>query len=66
MLIERGSQEAHDVAVSQGFKQLHFPLQATVLPLCSIGVGGVQAHLLHSYQLALAGQATVHLVRRQQ
>ena len=66
MLVKRSPQKANDVAVSQGFKQLDFPMQTSVLPLCSIGVQGIKTDLLHSYQLALAGQATVHLVWKKQ
>ena len=66
VLIQRGPQEAHNVDVSEGFEQFHFLLQTTVFPPCSIRVRRVQTGLLHSYQLALVGQATVHLVRRPQ
>lgn len=61
VLAERRPQEAHDVAVSDGLQELHLALQATVLPVRHLAVPRVQAHLLHSYQLTLAGQTTVHL-----
>lgn len=64
--MERGPQKAHDVGVSKGLQELHLPLQMGVLSLCSVGVRGVQAHLLHGDQLAVAGQTTVHLVGRNQ
>lgn len=65
VLMEWRPQEAYNVGVSESFKKLHFPLETSVLLLCSFRVRGVQAHLLHSYQLALAGQATVHLIKSQ-
>lgn len=66
LLMKRGPQKPHDVGVSKGFKELHFPLQTSVLSVCCVGVRSIQANLLHRYQLAVAGQTTVHLVRRQQ
>lgn len=65
-LVKRGPQKAHDVGVSKGLEELHLPLQVGVLSLRSGGVRGVQAHLLHGDQLAVAGQTTVHLVGRNQ
>lgn len=49
MLLKRGTQEANNVDVSEGFKQLHLPLQTTVFFICSISVRGIEDHLLHSY-----------------
>lgn len=66
MLAKRGAQEADDVGVSEGFQQLYFLLQATVLPPGGVRVRSIQAHLLHCYQLALTRQATVHLDRKRQ
>jgi len=62
---QRGAQKAHDVGVSEGFEQLHFPLQMAVLFLRGVGVGGIEAHLLRGDQLAPAGQDAVHLLRMQ-
>lgn len=65
LLMKRGPQKAHNVGVSKGFQELHFPLQTSVFSLRGVWVRGIQAHLLHGDQLAVAGQTTVDLVRRQ-
>lgn len=65
ILTKQGPQKAYNVNVSQGFEQLHLPLQTSVFFLCSVRVRGIQVHLLNGYQLALTSQATVYLVGRQ-
>lgn len=65
MLMKRCAQEAHNVGMMKSLEKLYLPLEASVLLRCSFGVRCVQAHLLYSYQLASASQATVYLVRRQ-
>lgn len=64
-LMKGGPQEAHNVGVPEGFQELHFPPQTSVLSLRGVRLRGIQAHLLHGDQLAVAGQAAVDLARRQ-
>lgn len=66
VLMEGRAQEAHNVGMVKSLEKLHLPLETSVLLRCSLRVRGVQAHLLYSYQLASAGQATVYLVRSQE